>query len=266
MPNIFNAGEHARVELRIRNAAGALVDPTDTPTITITDPLGVEVTSEDNMTREDTGKWYFLQETTTSFAKGNYSCRMTVIDGAVTTIQYQSFLLDSAQQAGIIPAASVTTPASGLTNVYRASAFLSVSQAIPNNIDTVILFDTEYYDPNSNYNPVTGEYTVPVSGYYDISGLVNIVGLTDDAYDSYQAHISVDGVITRRAMLLFSWIATQSFHNRLIISEIGLHLTVGQVVTIRGFHTSVDTLSRLAYGEASPGSYACKFTIALRNI
>jgi hypothetical protein len=57
-----------------------------------------------------------------------------------------------------------------------ASAYVTGGQAIPNNSATTLIFNTEVYDPNSNYNTSNGTYTVPSgqAGKYLATGHISI--------------------------------------------------------------------------------------------
>jgi hypothetical protein len=55
---------------------------------------------------------------------------------------------------------------------YRCSVYASVSLTIPNAAFTGLLFDTVIADPNNNYAPGTGLYTVPVAGLYLVTASV----------------------------------------------------------------------------------------------
>ena len=57
-----------------------------------------------------------------------------------------------------------------------AGAYVTGGQAIPNNSATTLIFNTEAYDPNSNYNTSNGTYTVPSgqAGKYLTTGHISI--------------------------------------------------------------------------------------------
>lgn len=56
---------------------------------------------------------------------------------------------------------------------FRARAFQSTIQSIPNATFTKLTIDTVSYDPNSNLDVVTNHrYTAPVTGYYRVTGSV----------------------------------------------------------------------------------------------
>lgn len=58
---------------------------------------------------------------------------------------------------------------SNLTTDSNPYKFFAYRNAALNCGATAILFDTELYDTNSNYDPATGRYTIPVDGFYIFS-------------------------------------------------------------------------------------------------
>lgn len=49
------------------------------------------------------------------------------------------------------------------------SAQITTTQTIAQNSDTRIVFGTEYFDTNSNYDVSTGRFTPTVAGYYQVN-------------------------------------------------------------------------------------------------
>lgn len=52
---------------------------------------------------------------------------------------------------------------------YKFSAYLNTNQSINDNTATKILFNTEIYDSNSNFDISNNRYTIPITGLYSIS-------------------------------------------------------------------------------------------------
>lgn len=82
----------------------------------------------------------------------------------------ESKLKPQAVDAQLIPAAAQTTTA-------KARAYRNASQSIPTGVETVVLFNTENYDPGNNFNTSNGRFTCPVTGWYLIKGSVQNDGL-----------------------------------------------------------------------------------------
>ena len=63
---------------------------------------------------------------------------------------------------------------------HRANAIArTAAQTLTTNAYTTILFDTVTtngcYDSSNGYNAATGQYTIPVSGYYTMDAIINDV-------------------------------------------------------------------------------------------
>jgi hypothetical protein len=58
---------------------------------------------------------------------------------------------------------------SSLYNPYRFNAYRGSNVNLTSAQWTTIVFDTEAFDTNSNYNTSTGGYTAPVTGYYQFN-------------------------------------------------------------------------------------------------
>lgn len=62
----------------------------------------------------------------------------------------------------------------GVKTAYKFRASRDSTQAMNDAAFTLVIFDDETYDPNSNYNSTTGVYTVPVTGYYLVTAAVSL--------------------------------------------------------------------------------------------
>lgn len=81
--------------------------------------------------------------------------------------------------------------AAGLTTQgFRAHR--SVAQAIAASTVTKVIFDTEVFDEAANYDPVTGLFTAPAAGWYDIAA--SIVFATTADQSQYQTLLFVNGI------------------------------------------------------------------------
>lgn len=72
---------------------------------------------------------------------------------------------------------SAKLPQTILTNPYMFRAHRSgSSQTTADSASTVVIFNTEDFDPNGDFNTTTGKYTAPVSGKYQFNAAVDLMG------------------------------------------------------------------------------------------
>jgi uncharacterized protein YfaS (alpha-2-macroglobulin family) len=90
---LFNIGETIKCNLWIKDLDGNLVDPSSIPEITITDPDGTEVATDEDETYESVGHYYYPLQTTTDFIMGEYQIKHYVVDGLAITIEWDAFVL-----------------------------------------------------------------------------------------------------------------------------------------------------------------------------
>lgn len=67
---------------------------------------------------------------------------------------------------------SVTIPK--LSNPYKARAVRTSAQTINDNTHTQVQLNVKSYDPNNNFSTSTYNYTVPVTGYYQVNAKATI--------------------------------------------------------------------------------------------
>lgn len=60
-------------------------------------------------------------------------------------------------------------------NPYKFSAYRSANVNVNDTTSYDVVFDTELYDTNNNFDTTTGKYTVPVTGYYYIAASTKIM-------------------------------------------------------------------------------------------
>ncbi len=78
---IYTYGNAIEIGVTVKTTADVLVDPQNGVKITITNPLGVAVVTNQSMSNTSVGVYYYDLQTTTAFALGVYTCTITV-DGA----------------------------------------------------------------------------------------------------------------------------------------------------------------------------------------
>lgn len=91
----------------------------------------------------------------------------------ITAIETELGTLPKGSSASVkarLEAIEASIPASGGGNSeYKFRAYISSDVTIANDTATAIVFDSENFDPGSDFNTATGQYTVPVTGYYFLS-------------------------------------------------------------------------------------------------
>ncbi len=113
---------------------------------------------------------------------------------------------------------------------YKSASFLaSLSAPVEGNAVTYIPFDQVVYDYGNNYNPATGEYTVPRDGLYLVH--VRVYGADNNA-----GHfITVNGVSVTFARVYDPDDLYQSASTSIV-----LHLLSGQQVAVEpGFSGTI---------------------------
>lgn len=117
-------------------------------------------------------------------------------------------------------------------NPYKFSAYRSSSQSLTDASTATIICNTEDFDTNNNYNTTTGQYTVPVTGYYQLNASVILHGSTGTSY-LWQAllELQVNGTGVDSSHL---YVYDQGRFTFASLRVAGLfYLTAGQTVRIR---------------------------------
>lgn len=78
----------------------------------------------------------------------------------------------SGTNTATLPAASGTVQVSG--NQPAFLAYPSASQTLSNSTATLVNFNTEIFDTNSNFDTSTYRFTPTVAGYYQVNSLVSV--------------------------------------------------------------------------------------------
>lgn len=115
-----------------------------------------------------------------------YSADSFVADEQPTTAKWNKLWTNDASfndGTGIATGAITSTKISGIdksltttdSNPYKFSVYRTAAQNTSAGAEIKINFDGEYFDTNSNFDSTTNyRYTVPVSGFYQVSGYVNV--------------------------------------------------------------------------------------------
>ena len=91
---IFDRGETVPNSIDVKNAVGALYDPSTSILITITAPSGVDVITAQAMTKDSTGVYHYNWLSPSDAETGTYTRKYTTVDASAgTSIQHGSFIL-----------------------------------------------------------------------------------------------------------------------------------------------------------------------------
>lgn len=125
-------------------------------------------------------------------------------------------------------------------------AHRSTAQTLSAGTWTTVVFDTEDRDDGADYDPATGEWTVPETGWYIVGGSVQFAATSDG--DRVATAIYANGIRIARLPLVAQGAAAIA----VMSGSMPTHLTAGDVVTLRAFRDSA--------GDVSAGSDATFFT------
>lgn len=110
----------------------------------------------------------------------------SIIDSAITTGKISNGAITSDKLATNSVTndkiANSSISATKLNNPYKFSAYKSANTTVGDGVTYNIVFDTELFDTNSNYNNTTGIYTIPITGYYYIAASAYLSGATGAGY------------------------------------------------------------------------------------
>jgi len=82
----------------------------------------------------------------------------------------------------------------------KASAYMNNDQTIASGVDTTIQLNTENFDIGSNFDVTTYTYTIPLTGYYQMSAHAVIDSTIDGG--AYVLYLKVNTAIVRRSILV----------------------------------------------------------------
>lgn len=120
------------------------------------------------------------------------------------------------------------------TNPYKFRASRNAAASTGNGAFAVVAFDTEQFDSNNNLS--AGVYTVPVTGFYMFTWMINAT-VSAGADEDFVASLFVGGVENSRGTEMTTR-STNSSGNSCLIS-----LTATNTVDIRVFNTTSRSLN-----------------------
>lgn len=100
----------------------------------------------------------------------NIKSGVLATSNSVVTTNITNASITSAKISGIDKSLTTTD-----SNPYKFSVYRNAAQTLTNTVAVKINFDTELFDTNNNFDSVTNfRYTVPITGFYFISGAISI--------------------------------------------------------------------------------------------
>lgn len=132
-------------------------------------------------------------------------------------------------------------------------AHRALAQTLAAGTLTIVIFDTEDRDEGADYNPTTGEWTVPSTGWYDLAATITFATPVETNY--YAAQLFVGGV---RVAYLAQQRPGGGTPSIIVAGALPVHLTAGNVVTIRA--------QRGDAGDIAGGSALTYFTAKRRYV
>lgn len=89
----FQRPETVVIKGTVKDEDDVLTTPGTSTQITITDPAGTEVETDENVTFDSVGIWRFLHTPDAAAVLGAYYARVTAIDGGLSSIADSQFIL-----------------------------------------------------------------------------------------------------------------------------------------------------------------------------
>ena len=99
-------------------------------------------------------------------------------------------------------------------------------------------YGTEEYDPNDNFDPVTGDYTVPVNGYY-LFGVV-VQGVNVDPNRRVMAWLDRNGAVIEEGLTATS---NSANHDISVSFTAAIECFAGDVLHVENFHDQGSNLT-----------------------
>lgn len=134
---------------------------------------------------------------------------------------------------------------------FRASRSSS-AQTVNHNTLTDVLFNTEDYDPGSDYDPATGVYTVPVTGYYQVNFNVMLIDGGDTINFAY-AKVNKNG----SEDLASAWQRNDSYYRYASLNGSAvLYLTAGDTIKVQALAVTSDSGAVTVYQANAASSFS----------
>jgi hypothetical protein len=133
-------------------------------------------------------------------------------------------------------------------HAYRTSS----AQTINNNTLTDVIFNTESFDPGSDYDNATGIYTVPVTGFYQVNFNVMLLDGGDTINYAYSKII-----LNGETELASAWQRNDSYYRYVSLNGSAiLYLTAGDQIKVQASAVTSDAGSVSVYQANAASSFS----------
>ena len=135
-----------------------------------------------------------------------------------------------------------------LSTASHVRATSASGQSIPNNTPTTLVFGTETYDTQSEYDPTTGIFTAKEAGYYLVQGAYILTADAPTAGDRAIASVYLNGANFAIGQVNIANSTTSQSLN----SRVGtvLHLAVNDTIVISASQLNATTAARTLVASA----------------
>ena len=180
-------------------------------------------------------------ERTGALKAGAVASSGVLASGVVTAAKLAN---DAVETAKVLDDAITAPKVSGIakdnlstdSNPYKFHAYRSAALSVTSG-DTIV-FDTEQFDTNNNYDTTTGIYTVPVSGFYQFNG-----GIWTSAENTGTYSLTKNG----SSIILFGFVNSSANNQLNVLSAPLVQLTAGDTIKV----VSADITKTIGNGAAS---------------
>lgn len=171
------------------------------------------------------------------------------IDNSVTTPFDDPFVLSQGTALGtnnVLVAQTTGEVTKPLQSAFLAVLDTGTSDVTGDGTSYTIIYDTEKFDQNSDYNLGTGTFTAPVTGKYQIECVVRLVNGTSINNTSYSSIVTSNNTFRT---FTFLTTATRLMTSTSVLADMDAGDTFTVVVTATDSGGKIDDLGGSASGE-----------------